>query len=87
MTRSLAASGWSTRRQATGVPSMSRSATSDGGTSSPGSTLTRPEVERALGEALLDVDLPAVDHLDAARPVAGVQVAQGGGEQARRTRC
>ena len=42
VTRSLAASGWPAGRQATGVPSMSRSATSVGGTSSPGSTLTRP---------------------------------------------
>ncbi len=52
-----------------------------------GQHVDQAQVERALGETLLDVDLPAVDHLDAARAVPGVQVAQGGREQARRTRC
>ena len=47
-----------------------------------GEHVEETEVERALGETLLDVGVTAGDHLDAARPVTGVEVAQGGGEQA-----
>ena len=51
-----------------------------------GQDVDQAQVERSLGETLLDVDLLTVDHLDAAGAVAGVQVAQGGGEEAWRTR-
>ncbi len=86
LTRSRDASGWSVRMQATGWPWMSSRDDQPDRHLVTREVVDQAQVEGALAEALVDVALLGVDHLDAGRAVARVEVEEGRGEQARRRR-